>query len=320
MKKPKKTPDELLRDLAVAEDNVVTRQELAAIKFSDRMIERMRKRLRWQTLQDGVYLMSAAPPSWRQRCRAALKAAGPNSMLHGETGLAALGVDGCNQRLVHIQVLRPAQPRLRDARVHRTSVPDLPRATPDGLKTSSVERLLLDFAATASLDRVEVALESAIAQGLTVERRLWQLLAAHSFRMPGVARLTRALEQRPLGKAARSKLEIEFFKLLRKNGVSLPVRNFDTWVEGKRYELDCAYVATRKAVELDSRRFHSTASQKRRDKERQTILERLGGWAFLRITWTDVLGRPDWVVEQVRAHLAGADLHHDGANPGQRAG
>jgi very-short-patch-repair endonuclease len=87
----------------------------------------------------------------------------------------------------------------------------------------------------------------------------------------------------------------------------VPVRNFDVFVDGRRYEIDLAYPDCLGAIEADSRRFHATATQKRKDRERQDALEGVG-YRFRRFTWTDVFGRPDWIVEQVRELVACAEI------------
>lgn len=300
------TLDERLQALAAAENNVVSRPELHAIGLTDGMIRTQVARKRWRQVQAGVYLLAMAPPTWEQRCAAALKAAGEGSRLAAESGLASRDIDGAERNEVHIAVDRKRCPRLKEVFVHRSRHPDKPHS--DGpMPTSSIERLLLDFAATGTVTRVERAVENALSRGLTSERRLWQLVARSPDRMPGVLRLTRILEARPDGKAARSVMEIEFFKLLGQHGVPLPIRNFDVRVGTKRYEIDGAYPATKGAIECDSRRFHATASQRRRDGERQSALE-ADGWTFLRVTWRDIFGRPKWVVAQVLALMSGAEI------------
>ena len=316
--KDEKTLDEKLCELAAAHDNVVSRPELQAIKFSDQMIATQLARRRWQTLHAGVYLIGAAEPTWQQRCRAALKAAGEGAQLPGETGLAVLGVDGAKEGKVHVVVPTRMCPRIKGVVVHRTTVPDSGhRGGP--MSMCSVPRLLIDFAAKASVARVEDAVESAISQGLTHETRIWRALAELSHRMPGVARLTRVMEERPEGKAARSKFETQLLRVVRRADLPTPVRNHDVYVDGKHYEIDLAYPEVLGAIEADSRRYHSTKTKKARDKARQDHLESVG-YRFKRFTWRDVLGRPQWVVEEIRELLACANLQAEGAEMRKRAG
>src|SRR5688572_8000170 len=101
------------------------------------MIRTLVRRRRWRTLQRGVYLTCATEPTWAQRCLAALKAAGPESVLGAETGLAAWGVDGAKRETVHLVVPRRCGPEVTDVVVHRTTLADKPRRT-GHFRTSSI--------------------------------------------------------------------------------------------------------------------------------------------------------------------------------------
>jgi hypothetical protein len=109
------------------------------------------------------------------------------------------------------------------------------------------------------------------------------------------------MELRPKGKAARSTLELDAFRLIRKAKLPLPERNVDVYVDGEHFEIDLAYLAFLGAIEVDSKRWHSTATQRANDRRRQNKLE-LAGWTFVRVKSADVYGRPEWVIEQIR-HL-----------------
>ena len=159
--------------------------------------------------------------------------------------------------------------------------------------------MLVDYAALVSADLAERAVESALTKGLTAERRIWREIAVLGAAVPGVRRLEALLVLRPKGKPARSKLEIEVLRLIRHADLPLPNRNHDVWVDGEHFEIDLVYADIQGAIEADSSRYHSTATQKARDRRRQELLEAVG-YTFVRVTWTDVFGRPDWVIQQIR--------------------
>jgi hypothetical protein len=162
--------------------------------------------------------------------------------------------------------------------------------------------MLVDYAAVVSTELAERAVESAMTKGRTAERRIWKELAALGEAVPGVRALTRIMELRPDGKAARSTLEIDTLNVIRKSGLPLPVRNHDVHVDGEHFEIDLAYPGVLGAIEVDSKRWHSTATQKANDRRRQDVLEAVG-WTFVRVRSADVYGRPGWVVAQIRSLL-----------------
>ena len=293
-----------MAELAAAADCVASRTELAALGFSDQEIETNVTLSRWRWLQRGVYLLSAGTPTWRQRARAALVAAGDSAQL-GPLALAAwIGLDGATESVVDLVVPYGKGPRPREVKIRRTRYPSRTRVYDGGIPGPSVERLLVDYAAVAASALAERAVESALIKGLTAERRIWRELATLSEAVPGVRRLTRIMELRPSGKAARSTLELDALRLIRNTDLPLPVRNHDVYVEGEHFEIDLAYLAVRGAIEVDSRRWHSTATQKARDRRKQERCE-AAGWTFVRVTSADVYGRPEWVIEQIRILVCG---------------
>ncbi|MDP9496716.1 MAG: DUF559 domain-containing protein [Actinomycetota bacterium] len=64
-------------------------------------------------------------------------------------------------------------------------------------------------------------------------------------------------------------------------------------------QVDLCWPAACLIVEADGFAFHSDRAAYRRDRERLNQLERLG-WRVLRVTWEDVVHRPEHVVALVR--------------------
>lgn len=289
----------LLAELAECNDAVVTRAELHSLGFSDQEIATQIEHRRWRQMQRGVYLLSAATPTWRQRVRAAQLAAGDESQVSARTLAAWLGLDGAAQGVIELTVPYGKLPEPDGVVMHRSRRMDKGRTYDDAIRGTSVERLLVDYAAVVTIDLAEQAVESALSKGLTAERRIWPEIATLGPAVPGVRRLERLMELRPKGKPARSKLEIEVLRVIRQADLPLPVRNFDVWVDGEHFEIDLAYPDVRGAIEADSDRYHRTATQKANDARRQAVLEGVG-YEFVRVRWADVFGRPEWVMHQIR--------------------
>jgi hypothetical protein len=175
----------------------------------------------------------------------------------------------------------------------------------EGVQVVGIEDALLGFAAMSKDRRaVEVAVESALLSHKTSERKIWQAIGRNSRKgVRGVALLRHVMEHRPEGKPSRSMLELEVLDVLRKSGVPLPARNVDVIDgNGDKREIDLCYLTQKGAIEADSKRWHSTASQKADDRRRQRALEAVG-FEFVRVTWSDVFDRPEWVIDQVRRLL-----------------
>ncbi len=68
--------------------------------------------------------------------------------------------------------------------------------------------------------------------------------------------------------------------------------------------LDLAFPEARVAVEVDGWAWHAGADRFRADRRRQNAVV-LAGWTVLRFTWDDLMNRPDNVLTQIRASLAG---------------
>jgi hypothetical protein len=177
----------------------------------------------------------------------------------------------------------------------------------DGVRVVCIEDALLSFAALSKDRRqVEVAVESALLSRRTTERKIWRVVALNSRSgVRGVALLRGVMERRPKGKPARSVLELEVLDLIRSSDLPLPTRNVDAIDgNGEKREIDLCYVDERGAIEADSKRWHSTATQTAADQRRQAALEAVG-FRFVRVTWADVFERPDWVIGEIRGLLLG---------------
>ncbi|HUR78698.1 MAG TPA: hypothetical protein VMZ22_12185 [Acidimicrobiales bacterium] len=295
---------EQLAKLAAASDCVATLDQLLELGYSEKEIRTAMARKVWQQLQRGVYLLSAGTPTWRQRALAAVLAAGGGAQLAARALAAWVGLDGATEGVIEIVVEYGKGPAPKGVAVRRTRKPSKTRTYDGRMRGTSIERLLVDYAARVPVELAERATESALLKGLTAERRIWQELATLGEAVPGVRRLARIMELRPEGKAARSTLELDALRLIRNSELPMPVRNFDVWVDGRRYEIDLAYLSRLGAIEVDSKRWHSTAAQRAKDRRKQEACER-AGWTFLRITSVDVYGRPNWVIDQLRSLVCG---------------
>lgn len=150
-------------------DNVITVAELRAQGMTSHAIAaRCRPSGPWQRIVRGVVLMSSARPTRRQRLRAAIAYAGPESVVSGIDAMRAHGVDV--PPTPDVLVLVPATRRLVSASqlmVERTTRPPRPVVLAD-LPYAPLPRATLDAARRTADDRQQRALLAAVAGRCTV--------------------------------------------------------------------------------------------------------------------------------------------------------
>ena len=95
-----------------------------------------------------------------------------------------------------------------------------------------------------------------------------------------------------------SRLERNFLRLLRAEGLPLPVTNRPAG--GRR--VDCRWHDRRLTVELDSFRFHNSRRAWERDRQREREAYARGD-DFRRYTWTDVTEAPAAMLRELHALL-----------------
>ena len=95
-----------------------------------------------------------------------------------------------------------------------------------------------------------------------------------------------------------SRLEKEFVRLLRLDGLLLPETN-QRQTEGY---VDCRWPGLGLVVELDSFRFHNSRRAWERDRERDRAARRRGE-ELIRYTWGDVFEEPDVVRAEMGTRL-----------------
>lgn len=156
-----------------APDNVTTIAELRALGVTNHAITtRCRPSGPWQRVLPGVVLMSAARPTRRQRLRAAIAYAGPNSVVSGVDAMRAHDVDV--PLLPEVLVLAPATRRLVGRAyltVERTTRPPDPTVRA-GLPYAPLARATLDAARRAAdRDQLRVLLMSVVGRCTVGELR-----------------------------------------------------------------------------------------------------------------------------------------------------
>jgi predicted transcriptional regulator of viral defense system len=210
-----------------------------------------------------VYAVGHRAPSVEADLWAAVLYAGPGAMLSHATALWWHGL--LDHRPWPLQVTTPRRCRSLDGiRVYARRAH--PRITENGLPTTSLEQALLDFAASAPIERIRYALANADFHKV-LDIPALQVIAGRG--RSGSTRLRKALTRHePKLARTRSPLERTFVLLCERAGIPLPEVNVH--VEGVL--VDAVWRDRRLVVELDGRDNHSSWAQIQEDRTKEMRL------------------------------------------------
>jgi hypothetical protein len=207
-------------------------------------------------------------------------------------------------------------PRAGPGRVHRTrdlSPADVDRVGP--IPVTSPSRTLCDLAPRLPACRLEAVLDHAERRGLIWRPHLrWRLDALRRCGRAGLPALADLLDRtdgRPLGD---SWLEQEAIRLIVHAG--LPVPRVQVSLRrgsgpsphgsGKTIaRVDLIWERERLVAEIAGQGTHATRRDRQHDAERASDLG-LEGWRIATFVYEDVVERPAYVVDALRAHLGAA--------------
>jgi very-short-patch-repair endonuclease len=230
-----------------------------------------------------------------------------------ETAAALMWLDGVPTipRVIHLTSVRRI--RLADAsvRVHETTRPFGIRSV-QGVPATSVERMLLDLAATESAAATELALEDALRRRLTSISRLDQAVVRDGGSgRPGAGVLRKLVDERRGSPPTESGLEAKVAMAFSNARLPGLVKQYPlTRPGGAQVRIDLAFPHAKVAVEVDSYRWHSGRDAWRRDLARRNDLIALG-WTVLHATKEDVDNGCVALTRTVR-ELIGSPLDLDG--------
>jgi very-short-patch-repair endonuclease len=166
-------------------------------------------------------------------------------------------------------------------------------------RIAAATRTLIDLAGVVSEEALEIALDSAMRNGLTsIPYLTARLNNIGSQGRRGCGTLARLLAQRARLGGLESPLETKFLRLVRSAGLPLPEAGFAVG----RYRIDFAYPQAKLGVELEGLDYHSGRQALNRDKTRRNHFAD-HGWVILYFTWDDVTKQPRGVLGTLRNHL-----------------
>ena len=269
----------------------VTTEQLERCDVKPRTIGRWVDEGRLHRLLRGVYAVGHRSPAPEQRWQAALLSYGKDAVLSRYVSIALHGLGPAPSE---VTVAVPRQVRAqRGVRPHFLSRP-FERGEVvirRGLRTTSIERTLLDLAAIG--EPIERLMAEAVAKRLTSIGKL-RAYAERRSGARGARRLIRCIE----GNQTRSPVEREFVAWLADKGLPDPQLN----TEFGPYTLDVFWPEARLVVEVDTYETHGTRYAFEADRERDAYL--LGkGLRTIRVTPRQWRERPSRLRRQLAADL-----------------
>jgi Protein of unknown function (DUF559) len=264
--------------LAGRQDGVISRAQLRRIGLTKHEIDCL---IAWGyllPLHRGVYAVGHRRLEPRAHLRAALLALGPTAFLSHRTAAAVWGLRNLTTRLIELTVPGCRRRSRGSLVIHHTADGTFVTAR-DGLRVSSVSRLLIELASRESAQELDRMITLAIRKRILNLDKMQDALAGQS-RRRGLANLRTALANYMPRPDRKSDLERAFDELLAQHPeIPPPQRN----IHLHGWEIDCYWPEQRLAVELDGRPYHLAVKDIERDRLKDAKLL-TAGIRVLRIT------------------------------------
>ena len=281
-------------DLAARQHGVVARRQLLALGISGQTVKRRVASGRLHRVRRGVYAVGRPGLTRKGEWMAAVLCCGDEACLSHASAAALWAIRPERGGEIHVSVPVSADRRPAGVVVHRRSALDRHGVTVrHGIPVTTPVRTLVDLATRLAPRQLEAAVSEADKLDLVDPEGL--RAALQELRgTPGVRPL-RELLDRGTFRLTDSELERRFLPIARAAGLSEPL----TQARVNGFRVDFHWAGLGLVVETDGLRYHRTAAQQARDRERDQA-HAAAGLTALRFTHAQVRFRP----EQVRVTLA----------------
>jgi hypothetical protein len=249
----------------------------------------------------GVYRLTGAPLSWRQRALGQCLSAGPGAVV-SDLGAAYLWQARSVAPPKQIQLTLPPQRRSSRFEPPPRRVPLPPVDVTDrwGIPTTTPARTVIDLSRSVAPPLLEHIVDDLVRQRHLhlneLEARMSVADPLPRYRSALVRALVDVRRDRGVGASPREDWMVD---ALLAGGVQMPVRNFMVYGGGRWFEIDLAYPEAKVGIEYDGLRVHSDFRHFHSDREKSSLLQ-LYGWLMLQVTatWTSTM-----LVDRVSAAL-----------------
>lgn len=249
---------------------MISAEQLSSLGFTRNRVADLVSEGHLHRLYRGVYAVGHLKLTRDGRLAAALLAAGDGAFLSHRTAAALHGLRNLNLRRIDVTVVGAAVRARQGVRIHRTTkAPVRGELTElNGLRISTIPRLLVELAATETQDELGRLIDEAVRRRAFDHANLRTAIDRHATR-PGIGKLRAAYAAYVPRSDRKSNLERAFDRLLTKYPeIPEPLRNvyIDIW------ELDCYWPEHDVALELDGRPYHLTVADIERDRRKDAYL------------------------------------------------
>jgi very-short-patch-repair endonuclease len=286
--------------LAAGNHSLVTLPQLCEAGLTKTQVDHRVRQGRLEVVHRGVYRMPGIRPTYESDALAACLATG--GVVSHRCAARLFGLRGFERfTAVEVAVDGRRAPRLPGVVGHRldgveqTRIGVIPVVMP--------AEVLLGVAAAAPAP-AEAAVNDALVKRLVSLPGLVRFLNRRAARgRDGTTHLRRLVEEQVrAGGPTESWLEDRVVAFLRLRGFPEAVRQHRVELPGARFRLDAAYLDRLVDIEADSRLWHTSPGDRRRDAARDARLE-AAGWTVVRITWLELVEEPDAVAARLALAL-----------------
>ena len=282
-------------ELAARQHGVVTRAQLRTVGLTEAAIEGRVRRKWLHRVHQGVYAVGYPSLTRYGEFMAAVLACGNGAALSHIS--AAVLWNLLKDRGAPVHVTAPTKRKARGVVVHWSAL-DGERVRRDGIVVTTPARTLVDLADVVSRRTLERAMDEAEYLRLDTVG----LSPRHGRQGAGLLASVLAVH-RPGATRTRSELEEMFLRLCDDHGIERPGVNCQ--VEG--FECDFVFRHRWLVVETDGAAAHGTRRAIERDAIRDATLM-AAGWRVWRLSYEQVVRRPDRVAEELQSLLTPAQL------------
>lgn len=297
--------DRRVEELASRQQGVFSVQQVLLLQGNPAMIEHRVKSGRWRRSGRGVLRLGGTPDTFETQVIAVILGLRCVAFASHRCATRIYGLPGF-AAVPEVTAADGGFVRRSKLRQHRTNLlPAHHRRVIRGIPITSIARTLFDLTGVIRAERVERALDTALARGMVTLPAL--AAVTNELSVPGRRKLTvmrKLLTARGTGFVPpASELEAQFIRLVQRFGLAPPERQVDLgstdeWIG----RVDFLYRSARIVIEVDGVEHHSSHLDRRADTRRQEQLTQ-AGWKVYRFGWKAVVDDPTMVAATLRSAL-----------------
>jgi Transcriptional regulator, AbiEi antitoxin len=285
-------------ELAASQHGAFSGRQAAERGLTRRELDRLVERGLVARRRPAVFVMTGAPRTWSQDLMVAT-VAGNGAVASHRAAARLHGLKGFDKAPVEVTVVRGRYPAADGIIVHRAKMlSDEDVIDVDGIRSTTLARLVADLGAVCREDKVEQTLDDILRRDVSLAWIAETLRRVERPGPSGTATLRHILGQPDrLGRLPDSWLERLIERLLAEHGLPPPVRQYRVSASGRIIaRLDFAWPELRFGVGPMGAEWHAALRRWRIDRRQANRLVG-AGWTVLTPTWEDHLDPTEFLFE-----------------------